>query len=597
MKNERGITLISLVTAVILMMILATITTYTAIESYSSMREQAFVSKMIALQEKVDVFCDQHTVNDINTMGIGYADAGTSEKAVLDEVIASSANLKSWFDIDNIVGNYRFFTTTAIAEKIGLENFDVGIWLNPSTRNVIAVEGVKVDKVMYYRQYDLTGGQSLQAPVINNNTMLECSVQTYDNKADIKLEKKYTKITCNLKNDTTVISSKVFTHTDTITVTESGKYQIVAIDNDRNTELEKRSVDFTVTIVNKPLLVEGMTPIDESGNSLTTEEDKKNWYNYDESVQKWANVKLKDGSVYVWIPRFAYKINTNKTIDVKFLSDFSNITTEGKALETGYKVSPAFQNGVASGFANGEWDNEILGFWIAKYEPTGNAENGVNALTDFPKSIKVAKKSWGSITPKNAFDLCRKMESDYRDRYFGTTVAKSSGTLIDGVFGSDTNNIDTHLMKNSEWGAVSYLTCSKYGRSGSPTKKSSYYANADLSKEYCSTGKNTTGVFGLVGGKCELVSAGPNINGYFNSTNVSTKYATVYTNSISASTIIGDGMKETLSWGHKQEAPTQLICRGVDYTQTSGIGLFAYQNKNYDASENTTFRPIIIVEY
>lgn len=170
MKNERGITLISLVTAVILMMILATITTYTAIESYSSMREQAFVSKMIALQEKVDVFCDQHTVNDINTMGIGYADAGTSEKAVLDEVIASSANLKSWFDIDNIVGNYRFFTTTAIAEKIGLENFDVGIWLNPSTRNVIAVEGVKVDKVMYYRQYDLTGGQSLQAPVINNNT-------------------------------------------------------------------------------------------------------------------------------------------------------------------------------------------------------------------------------------------------------------------------------------------------------------------------------------------------------------------------------------------------------------------------------------------
>lgn len=597
MKNEKGITLMSLITAIILIIILATITTYTAIESYSSMREQAFVSKMIALQEKVDVFCDQHSVADINSMGVGVADAGTTEKAVLNEVIASGSTLKSWFDVDNIEGNYRFFSTKDIAEKIGLENFDVAIWLNPSTRNVIAVEGVKVDGVMYYRQYDLTGGQTLQAPVINSNTTLNYSVQTYDNKADIKLEKKYAKVTCNLKSDTTVISTKVFTHTDTITVTESGKYQIVAIDNDRSTELEKRSVDFTVTIVNKPLLVDGMTPIDASGNALTTEDAKKTWYNYDSSVQQWANVKLKDGSVYVWIPRFAYKINTNKTIDIKFLSDFSNITTEGKALESTYKVAPAFQNGVANGFGNGEWDNEILGFWIAKYEPTGEKENGVNNLTDFPKSLNIAKMSWGSITPKNAFDLCRKMEGEYRDKYFSTTVTKATGTLVDGVYSSDTNNIDTHLIKNSEWGAVAYLTWSQYGRNGDPSKKTSYYANGDVTNAHCTTTKNTTGVFGLVGGKYELVSAGPNINGYFNSTNVSTKYATVYTNTISASTIIGDGMRETLSWGQKQEAPTQLICRGGEKGQTTGNGLFAYQNKNYDASENTTFRPVIIVEY
>lgn len=597
MKNEKGITLLSLVITIILMIIFASVTTYTGIEIYSSMKEQAFVSKMIALQEKVDSFCDQYSVHDINAMGVGYSEAGTSEKEVLDDVIASGVTLKSWFEVDNSTSNYRYFNTLDISEKIGLDNFDVGIWLNPLTRNVIAVGGIDVDGVTYYRQYDLKGGQTLQAPVINTDTTLTYTVQTYDNKADIKLEKKYAKITCNLKNDTTIISSKVFTNTDTVTIAESGKYQLVATDSDKNTELEKRSVDFTVTIVNKPLLVDGMKPISEDGTELTTEEAKKDWYNYDSSVQKWANVKLKDGSVYVWIPRFAYKI-TDQTIDIKFLSEFSNITTEGKTLDSTYKVAPAFQNGVGTAFANGEWDNEILGFWIAKYEVTGTNQNGANALSDFPKSININKMSWGSIAPKDAFTICRNMEARLASKYFDTTkLTVASGNLKDGVFASDKNNIDTHLIKNSEWGAVAYLTWSVYGKNGNPTNKTNYYANSEITKEYCSTANNTTGVFGLVGGRAEMVSAGFNINEHFNSENVSTKYATVYANAISASNIIGDGMKETLSFGQKQEAPTELIARGGIASSSTGNGVFAYENKSYEASDTTTFRPVIIVEY
>ena len=50
--------------------------------------------------------------------------------------------------------------------------------------------------------------------------------------------------------------------------------------------------------------------------------DENNWYSYgtESNSKNWANTQTQDGSMWVWIPRFAYKIDlTNKTIDVKFL--------------------------------------------------------------------------------------------------------------------------------------------------------------------------------------------------------------------------------------------------------------------------------------
>ena len=40
----------------------------------------------------------------------------------------------------------------------------------------------------------------------------------------------------------------------------------------------------------------------------------------------------------------------------------------------------------------------------------------------------------------------------------------ASGLKGDGTYTTDKNNIDTHLMKNSEWGAVAYLSKSQYGK-------------------------------------------------------------------------------------------------------------------------------------
>ena len=90
--------------------------------------------------------------------------------------------------------------------------------------------------------------------------------------------------------------------------------------------------------VNSPKLSRGMIPIkwDENQSAWVVCDVNDNWYNYDNTKQ-WANVMLSDGkyksdtvkigqvvseselgSMYVWIPRYAYQIVGEKNIKVTF---------------------------------------------------------------------------------------------------------------------------------------------------------------------------------------------------------------------------------------------------------------------------------------
>ena len=128
-------------------------------------------------------------------------------------------------------------------------------------------------------------------------------------------------------------------------------------------------------IPNKPKLKQGMTAVkfneptqDSIGTMLDTNENDNEWYNYEE--KKWANARTEDGSMWVWIPRFAYRINeSNQTVDVVFLQGTSNnyydengILREAKRCKNaddiidtteGFTVHPAFTDESSIGFRNG----------------------------------------------------------------------------------------------------------------------------------------------------------------------------------------------------------------------------------------------------
>ncbi|MCL2859390.1 MAG: type II secretion system GspH family protein [Oscillospiraceae bacterium] len=281
----------------------------------------------------------------------------------------------------------------------------------------------------------------------------------------------------------------------------------------------------------------------------------ENWYNYTDTSQngtntsRWANAITADGSYWVWIPRYEYKIDYTGVvqgvdtdyrkagnIDVRFIdistkSGSSGYTTDSSGItrdNDGYIIHPAFTNNVNQG----GWDSEISGFWVAKFEMSGETNGSPSAPGDVVTSstIKAVSKpgvsSWGNITIGNCY--------------------------------TNSLNYDTtkysHLIKNSEWGAVAYLTHSQWGRNGTELTINvniSYITGGGTGTAYAtantaqSTTGNPTGVYDMSGGAGEYVAAfnkaysGTYFTSYgssFASTGgSSTKYATAYSNSTNTS--------------------------------------------------------------
>ena len=107
---------------------------------------------------------------------------------------------------------------------------------------------------------------------------------------------------------------------------------------------EEEKLD-SLNAANAPVLLTGMTPIkftmpteDQMGETIETTADDAGWYSYGitSETKKWANAKTQDGSMWVWIPRFAYRVdNDKKVIDVVFLQGTTdNYFDENGELQT-----------------------------------------------------------------------------------------------------------------------------------------------------------------------------------------------------------------------------------------------------------------------
>ncbi|MDD4411888.1 MAG: type II secretion system protein, partial [Bacilli bacterium] len=201
----------------------------------------------------------------------------------------------------------------------------------------------------------------------------------------------------------------------------------------------------------KPELATNIIPVMHyNGNWVKA--DKNNlasvyqWYDYDK--KNWANaVTITSGKLetykkaplgtvvretdiltyLVWIPRYKYVIPAGtgaRSINIVF----ENSTTpksNGTAIGTNYRTHPAFT-----------FDQELNGFWVGKFEITGT----IDAMTVKPNLTALREQSVSSF-------------------YAEISNMQTSGN----AYGFNANEVDTHMMKNDEWGAVAYLSMSTYG--------------------------------------------------------------------------------------------------------------------------------------
>ncbi len=204
---------------------------------------------------------------------------------------------------------------------------------------------------------------------------------------------------------------------------------------------------------NAPVLASGMIPIKYDGTKWVKAESTNtndDWYNYDNKM--WANAVMvtsetrdtymnaRTGTTiseedilayYVWIPRYKYQL-------------FNVDSTTMDPIEIQIKFEEGIPN-KSSGTANGEWlthpaftlgTDELEGIWVGKFSTTGSAET------------PTVKPNIGMLPNQNVSTQFTTSQK------FGTTTYLTS---------TGVSEVDAHMMKNIEWGAVAYLKQSKYG--------------------------------------------------------------------------------------------------------------------------------------
>ena len=281
---------------------------------------------------------------------------------------------------------------------------------------------------------------------------------------------------------------------------------------------EPRIVDGLVPVVYQETCSDSSKTYTEGGCWVVADSTNANnsWYDYDN--QKWANAVLVSstnrstykaanakGTVitqsdilayYVWIPRFKYKVwNITKTaaetshqypdgtsardngIDIKWESgtgttgtvtcnyDFTKEATDTVRVEecTGnngdYYTHPAFFVDTNQNSIHDTGEQELTGFWMGKYEL--GSEVGTASTSD----STYGGGENATYTPRVLPNI-----SSWRYNYIPNwdTVVKNM-TVSSNIYGLSSSQINSHLITNQEWGAVSYLANSKYGRCASGT--------------------------------------------------------------------------------------------------------------------------------
>ena len=358
---------------------------------------------------------------------------------------------------------------------------------------------------------------------------------------------------------------------------------------------------------NAPKLTSNMIPVyyDET-NEVWKKADSTNknnkWYDYDNKI--WANavtvtstnretylnasvgteISMDDiNTMWVWIPRYTYtylNTNTPQEIQIKFESGTNSTgtikctdavtgtsstsetctdSTNGSLIAgTSTYTHPAFTFG----------GTELTGIWVGKFEVS---------------SGQIIKPNVTSLRSQTVYQF-----------YTGIYNMRNS----DNAFGFATTD-ETHMMKNMEWGAVAYLSHSKYGINkeiainsantfttgcGPQSEGSTSYGstcnayNTTLGQSASTTG-NVYGVYDMSGGAYEYVMGNMvNSSGafYSSSSGFSTAPDAKYYDKYSYGTSNTEYTRGKLGDATKEMAPT-----GTSGNWYSDYAVFPFSSRSW----------------
>ena len=620
-KRQKGITLISLVVTIVVLLILAGITISTVFS------DNGIIKKAQEARNKtLEAVAQEH--KDLNQL---YNDLEAALNSVPSEPVipkppegAVQISEPNWSNGTASVTITTSETGFTLQYQIG--GVDEAKWTNITSGK--SISDLTLGQTIYARLYngkegsktaDMTiadlnkpqdAGISLSGTSTNTEGSITATVTLKDNESGVNAISSrwiYNTTSGAIGENESSYTGGSFSSGQTIRLkaTTAGTYylHVLTVDNAGN---KKETISSAVTVeealvadgnynaskgVNTPKLGSGMTPIKWNGSSwVNTTGSDKDWYDY--TGKKWANAKTSDGSMWVWIPRYAYSITSGYhsssagNIDVEFMKGLTNETSTGRKSfnnasgQGKWNIHPAFNYG-----------QTVSGIWVAKFE----ASNSGGKI-----KVEPGVQSWRSITVNDIYTNCLNYNK----------------------------TLNSHMMKNDEWGAVAYLSKSKYGKNAEVdiNSDSSYYTGGGSGNAYVTNvGQSTTGtvhgVYDMSGGAWEYVAAYVN-NGNSNLTNYGSslvngdaKTKNVYSkgssdsrdNNYSANSgKYGDAVYETSANGNSSSSSWYgvysnfpntywpFFYRGGGYSNGTDAGVFCFNYYNGNSNGNYSFRPVLV---
>ena len=192
-----------------------------------------------------------------------------------------------------------------------------------------------------------------------------------------------------------------------------------------------------------PNLYEGMIPI--SSKTQATNKYATNWFDY--SKEKVAKIMLQDGnyntdtgeitnegSSFVYVPRFAYKINADESVEIKFLNT-DNTCKDGSSTEINVETSNIENDKYYLPSCFSQNNIQVAGIWIGEYLSKRNTEGNNGEQIYIGKKDEANNyKYWTNLTDEEKQEKCNYLISDGANYGLkGDETAKIADTNINNM--------------------------------------------------------------------------------------------------------------------------------------------------------------------
>ena len=399
--------------------------------------------------------------------------------------------------------------------------------------------------------------------------------------------------------------------------------QILDIDNNLDTSK-----------ANMPELASNMIPVyyDET-EEVWKKADKYNskeeyrWYSYESSGEykgMWANavtvtetnrttylnatagtaIPMDDiNTMWVWIPRFNAVTPSNYN---------------GGAKESPGAIDVTFVNVNETAIDAFTFGNkELSGFWYAKFETSHSTLASSTTSNNLGCTNETCSNANGIIIKPNVTSLKYNNISNF---FYASRSMEQTGNS----FGFVSSEVDTHMSKNNEWGAVAYLTQSIYGRCTNSTtctevginnntsyitgigdKPSSTASSVKTNTYNTISGKNASttgniyGIYDMSGGAWEYVMGV--YSNKISDSGFSSLPDNKYYNNYTATSYTGHAISETKGWYNDQSfsvyfSVSPWFIRSCYYDDGELSGMFAFYGSSGINGNNSASRFVITNE-